>query len=255
MNHIKIIGNSLAVVLALGLSPAMAEGSWWRKSADLFKSLDPQTVSTVSEMAGGAVNVDEIAEAFKQALKIGSENIVAQLGGVDGFNGDEAVHIPLPAQLAQVRELLAKVGMGGLTDDLETRLNLAAEAATPQAKELFLKVITEMSFDDVKTIYSGPEDAATRYFQQKMSLELGRQMQPIVADSLSQVGAVQALDSVMSKYQALPLVPDVKADLTDHVVQKGMGGIFYYLAQEEAQIRQNPVKQSTELLKKVFGAS
>jgi hypothetical protein len=58
----------------------------------------------------------------------------------------------------------------------------------------------------------------------------------------------------MGKYKALPLVPDVKANLTDHVVQKGMDGIFYYLAKEEAAIRNNPVKQTTNLLKKVFGA-
>ncbi|MBT3386843.1 MAG: DUF4197 family protein, partial [Desulfobacula sp.] len=45
---------------------------------------------------------------------------------------------------------------------------------------------------------------------------------------------------------------DVKADLTDHVVEKGMDGIFYYMAKEEAAIRQNPVKRTTELLKKVF---
>jgi len=45
---------------------------------------------------------------------------------------------------------------------------------------------------------------------------------------------------------------DPKADLTDHVVEKGMDGIFYYMAKEEAAIRQNPVKRTTELLKKVF---
>jgi hypothetical protein len=48
-------------------------------------------------------------------------------------------------------------------------------------------------------------------------------------------------------------VPDVKADLTKHVIQKGINGIFYYLAKEEAAIRKDPVKQTTDLLKKVFG--
>jgi len=33
-----------------------------------------------------------------------------------------------------------------------------------------------------------------------------------------------------------------------------MDGIFYYIAKEEAAIRQNPVKRTTELLKRVFGA-
>jgi hypothetical protein len=36
-------------------------------------------------------------------------------------------------------------------------------------------------------------------------------------------------------------------------VQKSIDGIFYYMAKEEAEIRRDPLKQSTELLKKVFG--
>ncbi len=32
-----------------------------------------------------------------------------------------------------------------------------------------------------------------------------------------------------------------------------MDGIFYYLAKEEAAIRENPAKQTTDLLKRVFG--
>jgi hypothetical protein len=38
------------------------------------------------------------------------------------------------------------------------------------------------------------------------------------------------------------------------VVEKGMDGIFYYMAKEEAAIRQNPAKRTTDLLKRVFGA-
>ena len=110
-----------------------------------------------------------------------------------------------------------------------------------------------MTFEDIKGIYEGPEDSATKYFQKNMSPSLSGEMRPIVENSLSKVGAVQAFDNVMGKYKSMPFVPDVKADLTDHVVQKGMDGIFYYIAKEEAAIRKNPVKQTTELLKKVFG--
>jgi len=78
-------------------------------------------------------------------------------------------------------------------------------------------------------------------------------MQPIVENSLSQVGAIQAYDNVINQYKALPFVPDVKANLTEHVIQKGVDGIFHYIAKEEAGIRKNPAKQTTALLKKVFG--
>jgi hypothetical protein len=34
-----------------------------------------------------------------------------------------------------------------------------------------------------------------------------------------------------------------------------MDGIFYYMAKEEAAIRTNPAKRTTDLLKRVFGAN
>ena len=78
-------------------------------------------------------------------------------------------------------------------------------------------------------------------------------MRPVVEQSMSEVGAVHTYDRVMGKYKSIPFVPDVKADLTDYVIEKGMDGIFYYLAREEAAIRKNPVKRTTDLLKRVFG--
>jgi len=195
----------------------------------------------------------EIGEALKEALRIGSENVVNNLGGKDGFNADPTIHIALPKELDKVKEMLNKVGLSGIVDDFELRLNRAAEVATPKAKALFLQAIGEMTFDDIKGIYQGPEDSATQYFRSKMSDSLRKEMRPIIDNSLSQVGAVKAFNNVMGKYQAIPFAPKIEADLTGHVVEKAMDGIFYYVAQEEAAIRKDPVKQTTALLRKVFG--
>ena len=35
---------------------------------------------------------------------------------------------------------------------------------------------------------------------------------------------------------------------------KAIDGVFLYLAREEAAIRENPAKRTTEILKKVFGS-
>jgi hypothetical protein len=178
--------------------------------------------------------------------------VVQKLGQTDGFYKDPQIHIPLPGKLATVKSALDKVGMGSFADDLELKLNRAAEAATPKARELFLNAISEMTFEDGRQILNGPEDAATQYFRKTMSPDLAEAMAPVVDDSLAQVGAVQSYDRMMGKYADLPLVPDVKANLTDHVVDKGMDGIFHYMAKEEAAIRTNPVNRTTDLLKKVF---
>ena len=80
-------------------------------------------------------------------------------------------------------------------------------------------------------------------------------MTPIVNSSLADVGAVQAYDQVMAQYRNLPFMPDARADLSDHVVTKALDGIFHYLALQEAAIRQDPAKRTTEILKRVFGSS
>jgi len=228
------------------LGSALGESGWWEKGAELFKSL------TKSD-GKDTLTMEEIGSGLKDALRVGTESVVAQLGRLDGFNADKAVHIPLPKEFDTVKSMLDTVGMSRLLDDLELKLNRAAEAAAPKAKALFWQAITEMTFDDVKAIYKGPQDAATTYFHGKMSAPLAETMRPIVETSLSEVGAIQVYDDIMGKYGSLPFAPDVKADLTTYVIDKAMSGLFYYIAQEEAAIRQDPAKRTTDLLKRVFG--
>ena len=236
------------IMISLIFSTAEAESNWLDKGKDFFK-----TYMGSGEKSG--LTVEEIGAGLKDALRVGSETVVAQLGRVDGFNKDPKIHIPLPKQLDSVKSVLDKVGMSGLLKDLELKLNRAAEVATPKAKTLFSQAITEMSFDNIKKIYEGPKDAATQYFRSKMSPSLAKEMEPVINNSLSEVGAVQAYDNVLKEYRSVPFVPDVKADLTNYVIEKGMNGIFYYMAEEEAAIRENPAKRTTDLLKRVFGAN
>lgn len=233
----------------LTISPASAQMDWLKAGKDLLGTVG----STPQDSASGLTN-SEIASGLKDALRVGTETVVNQLGQLDGFNGDPAIHIPLPDSLNRVKSTLSAIGMSSMMDDLELKLNRAAEAATPPAKKLFWDAIAAMTLDDIQGIYNGPDDSATRYFQNKMSAPLAVEMQPIVEDALNQVGAIKAYDSVMGQYASLPFVPDVKADLNKYVVDKGMEGIFHYVAKEEAAIRNDPLKRTTDILQKVFGA-
>jgi hypothetical protein len=241
----------LIIPVCIALAPiasAGAQSGWLDQARKLWQGFGGG--AGTSEVLGN----DEIAAGLKEALRIGTDHVVARLGAVNGFNADPWVHIPLPDSLQRVQSTLARVGMSGMMDDLELRLNRAAEAATPKAKKLFLESIQDMTLEDVRRIYEGPDDSATRYFQARMSAPLARELIPIVDSSLAEVGAIRAYDDAMDRYDAIPFVPDVKADLTRYVVDKGMDGIFFYLAREEAAIRQDPAKRTTELLRKVFGA-
>lgn len=210
-----------------------------------------------SSQSGGnsSLTQTEIVSGLKEALRVGSETVVQQLGTTDGFNADPLIHIPLPKSLHKARNLAEKIGMGSHFQTLELKLNRAAEAATPKAKALFFDAIKQITLTDARNILRGPDDAATRFFQQKMTPTLSRQMRPIVTRTLSEVGALQAYEKATHSLgpfaQALP---DYKTELTNHVVQLGMDGIFSYLAKEEAAIRRNPVKQTSEILRRVFGS-
>jgi len=234
---------------AFDVIPVAAQSDWMKAGKDLLGTIDTASPDSTSDLTNS-----EIASGLKDALRVGTETVVSQLGQLDGFNADPAIHIPLPDSLKQVRSALSAIGMSSMMDDLELKLNRAAEEATPPAKKLFWDAITELTLDDVKGIYNGPDDSATRFFRDKMSALLSVEMQPIVGNALNQVGAVQAYDAIMGQYSSLPFMPDVKADLNKYVVDKGMEGIFHYVAREEAAIRHDPAKRTTDILQKVFGA-
>lgn len=225
-----------------------------RAQSDILNQGQDLLQGLSGDVTGDGLTSEEIGDGLLEALRVGSKRVVKRVGQEDGYNADPDIHIPLPGTLEKVQSALKTVGLSNMADDLELRLNRGAEAAAPEAKAVFFKAIKQMTWEDVKEIYKGPDDAATRYFQRTMNPDLVERFTPIIEDSLSEVGAIRSYDDMMAQYKVLPLVPDVKSDLTSYTVEKALDGIFYYLAKEEAAIRNNPAKRTTELLQKVFGS-
>jgi hypothetical protein len=235
---------------------APSDGEWQESDGGAEASAPEEAAATqeaaATEQPAEQLTPEDITNAVKDALRVGTGRVVDRVGAVDGYNADPAIHVPLPENMKQVDEALSAIGMGSLMDDLELRLNRAAEAAAPQAKDLFFQAIAEMTVDDINAIFRGPDDAATQYFRGEMSAPLRERMRPVVEDSLAQAGAVQAYDQAIGQYESIPLMPDVKADLTAHTLDYAMDGLFHYLAVEEAAIRNDAAKRTTELLQRAF---
>jgi hypothetical protein len=245
------------LITILVMFAVTAEAGLLDKLKELLKSSEQQSTDQSEGRVGGAksdapLTEKEVGDGLKDALVVGVEAVVNQLGAVDGFNKDPTIHVPLPGSLDKARSALEKIGMSSTFEDLELALNRAAEVAVPKSRELLLTAIRDMTLEDVMDIYRGPDDAATQYFRTRMAGPLSAEMRPVVDESLGEVGAADLYSKVADSYNSLPFVSPVDSDLTPYVLEKGLDGIFHYLAQEEAAIRKNPVKRTTELLKKVF---
>lgn len=243
------LGAALITASAIGPTGLHAQDELLNQGTGLLEGM------LQGQSAGSSSLSDaEVSDGLREALRIGTERVTSILGRVDGFNANPDVHIPLPATLQSVQSALAMVGMSSVADDLELRMNRAAEAAVPQAKELFLQAVSEMTLQDAQGILRGPDDAATRYFQGKMTAPLTERFTPVVNQELAQSGAVQTYDQMMGNYRDLPFAPDVQANLTPYVVEQALDGMFLMLGREEAAIREDPAARTTELLQTVFGS-
>ena len=250
LTHTMLTRRTIVSLLLASLPlAARAQGSLLEKGKSLLGG------ATGSSHAGAGLSEGEIGGGLKDALKVASQRVVGRLGKADGYFGDPAVRIPLPGPLQQIAGPLRSVGASGMIDDLQLKMNRAAEQAAPKALDIFTGAISKMSITDARGILSGPNDSATQYFRRTTSDDLTTSFRPIVDKSLSNVGAVSALKSVQSKAASLPMGGGGVSSfsLTDFTVGKALDGLFHYMASEENAIRTNPAARTTDLLKKVFG--
>ena len=196
----------------------------------------------------------EAVSALRTALEKGSRAAVDQLGRENGFFGDARVKIPLPESLKRAERTMRRFGMGKYADDLVLTMNRAAEAAVPEAKQLFVDSVKKMTVQDAKGILTGGDTAGTEYFKRTTSDQLRKRFLPIVKKSTAKVGLAQTYNLYAQQGAALGLVKQEHANLDDYVTQKALDGLYFMVAEEEKKIRKDPVGTASSILKKVFGA-
>jgi hypothetical protein len=195
---------------------------------------------------------ERIIAGLREALQVSATKAVALTGRTDGFLKNEAIRILLPPKLQAVGKGMRMLGMGEQVDDLEIGMNRAAEQATPQAKQIFLNAVRNMTFHDARQILTGNDTAATDYFRRVSSDDLTTAFTPIVHRSLQRVGVAQQYEHVIKNAPGGSALAN-EFDLDKYVVEKTLDGIFYMLSIEETKIRKDPAAQTTDLLKEVFG--
>lgn len=200
------------------------------------------------------ISGQEAGGGLKEALTQGADKAVDLLGKSDGFLKNPKVKIPLPESMQQVEGLMRGLGMGKQADELITAMNRAAEAAVPEAKNLLVNAVKDMSVEDAKGILTGGNDSATQYFKRKTAKPLGDKFLPIVKQAIDKVKLAKTYEKFAKKGAQFGLVKEKDTQLENYVTEKALDGLYLMIAEEEKAIRTNPMGAASSLAQKVFGA-
>ncbi len=234
------------------------------KAADVATStVDTAQVQAKTTLA--SLPQDQIVVGLKDALAKGLQQAIARLGHDGGFLTNVSVKIPMPDKLQKVESAIRAMKQDQLADDFVDTMNHAAEAAVPEAGSVFADALKQMTIADAKSILSGPNDAATRYFQTTTQTNLYAKFYPIVQKATAKTGVTAAYKKLMEKAnvgQSLggfgsalggTLLGKDTMDIDAYVTNKALDGLFKMVAEEEQQIRQSAAARTTDVLQKVFG--
>jgi hypothetical protein len=212
-------------------------------------------LKTTGNIYGVGVTEQEAGSGIRQALTQGVEKGISFLNKTDGFFGNETYKLFLPPEAVKIENTLRSIGLGSQVDKAILQINRAAEDAVGFAKPIFVDAIREMTLQDALNIVRGPNNAATSYFRDKTNAKLVVAFSPVIKSSLDKLNATRYYSDIINNYNRLPTTFNkVNPDLTSYVVERATAALFDQIEKEEANIRQNPVARTTEILKKVFGS-
>ncbi len=211
---------------------------------------------------------NEVASGLKEALRVGTDSAATQLGVINGYYGDELVKILLPKEADIIVKNASKIPGGEkVIEDVVMHINRAAEDAAKEAGPVFWGAIREMSITDAFNILGGDDNAATQYLKQSTYDKLFKLYNPKIQASLDKEIAAgispnmswetltgkwnQIADNPLAKMAGLNTV---NVDLDAYLTEQALNGLFIKIAEEEANIRKDPMARVNTLLERVFGS-
>ena len=201
----------------------------------------------------GALSDDEVSSGLKQALAQSAGVAADKLGTANGFLDNPKVRIPLPGALQKAEGVMRALGAGKYADNLIAAMNRAAEMAAAEGKPLLLEAVEKMPVEDAAKIVGSGDDAATQYFRNTTSEALAEKFLPIVKNATDQANLLKKYKEFANKGVKFGLIADKDANIENYVTQKTLEGLYLVMAEEERAIRSNPMGQTNQLLRTVFG--
>ena len=184
------------------------------------------------------------------------------VSGADIYDGINILGITIP-------------GLKTKEDELIEGINRAAESAAATAAPVFVNAITDMTILDANNIlFGGIDTAATSYLRGNTYSTLFNQYEPRIESALQSVtigstSVVDEYESFVNEYNSvlntsipgfgtlgslMSLQTITATDLSVHGTNKGLDGLFLKIADEEKDIREDPLARVNSILERVFGA-
>jgi len=227
-----------------------------------------------SRTSGPRITNEEAIAALREALVEGAISASSTLSAKDGYFGNSLLKILLPPEAKPMIDSISKIPQGKkLVEDVVLRLNRSAEEAAKDVVPIFKDAIRAMTITDGIAIVKGGDRAATEYLERKTRSKLKNLYQPKVDTALARplvagISAKKSWNTLSTAYNkagtyangAATLagkkkpMPPVEVDLAGYATDKALDGLFHMIAKEEKKIRDNPLKYTSDVIRKVFGA-
>lgn len=265
---------SKIVITGMLCCSTMLSAGWLDSLSDAVNDATKEKTAETKTSTSSTVDLSstDMNGALKQALNVGVDYAVKTLSAKDGYFNNSLTKIGLPEDLQKTADLVRKVGGDKYVDDLVLAFNNAATEAAPKTAAILTKSISDMSIDDAKKILSGSDKAATDYFRTNSTKELQKTISPIIQKSMENNSVAKYYDAFQSFYKenagslnneyvtgaanmlgyggVIPKEGD--EDLNGYVTNKSIDGLMVMIEEKEKEIRDNPLMQNSDLIKKVF---
>lgn len=241
------------------------------KASTTAKPAPAADVSQTSSRYG--FSNEEAVKALKVALNEGAKVASAQLSKEDAYYKNPLYYIDMPKDAEKLVATVSKLPNGKKNvENVVLRLNRTAEACAAEIIPVFAEAITGMTVGDGVAIVTGKDNAATEYLKKKTYDQLVSLYKPKIAAALDQklvgsMSANEAWEKLTATYNKAggtankvssifgkEAIKEVDIDLAEYATEKALDAVFLKIADEEAEIRDNPLEYSSDMIRKVFGS-
>lgn len=188
-----------------------------------------------SEMAPWRSGI-RLRELLADSVKASADELDGELG----FRQLPARRIVMPVIMAPMVRTLDGMCHCSKIDELENRMNQAAERAMHSGMPGLRRLINQTHFEDPRAIVRGSGDAASATMRNQHEQAAWDYMRGVIASEMVRNGTVDLHERLRELYNDLPFHTAPEYSLEDHVTDHAMAGFWAVLGQQEARIRRNP---------------